>query len=467
MNRTIVAAVVTGVLAFGAASPSWSQKPEPEAEQPPNLLIIVTDDQRADTLRMMDSAKANFDVAFRTAIVTTPNCCPSRASILSGRYSHNHGVIDNGSRDEFLDEEPDSLAPWLQQRGYYTAFIGKYLNGYRATEPVPPGWDEFYAYVWGDDGRVITESSIYSSFSLREKESGPVPRDEIIEYPNETHPAAYSTTLIGSLTARFIQRAHDPDYNPEGKPWAAVVFFNAPNRNYTVEPRYRDFPVPKWKPRPSYLEAKMSDKPLEVRRSPLKMRTYGSTFPRIREAQFRTLLSVDDAIERIFNSVDRFEERERTWGIFTSDNGVAWGEHHLGQKLHAFEESIRVPFRMSVPGVGGRVVRDALVGNIDIAPTALDVAGVQQPESIDGASLKALALGDGPCFCHRSMVIENRAQRHWDGLRTPFWTYVKWPSGAKELYDLRRDPYQLQNLASRRSRVVRNLDRRLRTLLSP
>lgn len=453
-----------------AAEDLASEQPAVEAPRRPNLLLFISDDQRADTMEMMPATTQNFDVAFTTAVATTPNCCPSRASILSGQYAHSHGVLNNAYRKSFLDNEPDSLGPWLQQQGYHTGYIGKYLNAYMSTEPIPPGWDEFQAhaaelqYEGQSPFRApVTDGDWHTNFYLREKEGGPTPRDEFVKYPNASNPSVYSTRFFGERAVRFIRRAHDPQYNAADKPWALVVSLAAPHYPYTVEPQYMDAPVPTWKPRPSYLEPDMSDKPAEIFSSPLWMRTDGTSYPSIRKRSLRMLLSVDDTVDRLFDVIDDFGEREQTWGIYTSDNGVSWGEHRLGQKLHAYEESIRVPFRMAVPHSGARVNDAALIANIDIAPTLLDIAGGQARASVDGTSIKHLALGEtGPCLCNRDIVIENRrVGLTYRALRTRRWTYVAWPSGRTELYDLARDPYQLNNVTRRYPRVVQVLDERM------
>lgn len=468
--RVFTSIVVLGAFALltGPVTATAQEPPGfPGNAKKPNLLLIVTDDQRPETLAVMGGTKANFDVDFPTGIVTTPNCCPSRASILSGRYAHSHGVKSNAQRPNFVDDEAQSLGPWLKQQGYYTALMGKYMNSYKAEEAVPPGWDEFYAFAWKADGNVMGNGDLYNNFGLKEKESGPSGGERVVSYPNEKYPAPYSTRLFGQFGSRFIRRAHDEAYNPDEKPWALVIFTNAPNRWYSVEPRYRDYPLPAWTQRPSYLEPDMTDKPHEILRSPFRMLTYGETFPAIREAQLRTLLSVDDMVDRVFDTVDEYEERENTWGIFSSDNGVAWGEHHLGQKQHAYEESIRVPFRMAVPGVGPRTVGGAIAANIDIAPTLLEAAGIRPPESIHGMSLKSLALGTGPaCPCPRDVLIENWGGNNtspltWQGIRNRRWTYVSFPSGSKELYDLTKDPYQLDNVAKTYPRTVQVLHSRM------
>jgi N-acetylglucosamine-6-sulfatase len=436
----------------------------PAHAQQPNIVVVLTDDQRWDTLSVMPATRSIFDVDFKTAVVTTPNCCPSRVSTLTGEYAHNHGIQTNQEHEEFALREAESLGPWLQAQGYYTGLVGKYLNKFRLNEPVPVGWDEFHARVWDEEGRLIDDGHL--TFALRHwwREGG-VQHSEVAHYPSESAPSVYATRVFASRAAAFIRHAHDPLYNPEGKPWALLVWPTAPHFPFAVERRYADAPVPSWRRPPSFLEADMSDKPLEVRRTPLR-RAASHPFAFERKQTLRMLMSVDDLVDRVFNTIDDFGERERTWGLFTADNGYSWGEHWLSRKLFAFEESIRVPFRMAVPGIDSRTIPDALVANIDIAPTLLEIAGGQPKASFDGRSLVGLALGTGDeCFCQRSLVIENWEIVRYQALRSPGRTYVSWPSGRRELYLLGRDPYQLTNVAGRYPQAVRRLQRRLESLL--
>ena len=453
----LLALLVCSVTAFALAADGARGAAQP------NILFVLTDDQRFDTLDVMPATRENFDVAFGTGIATTPNCCPSRASILTGEYAHDHGVMTNGNHMAIAAREAETIAPWLQAQGYYTGFVGKYLNKYRLTEAVPAGWDQFHARVWDGDGRPIGDGHV--SFGLRHYrvENG-VPRRTFVTYPNEERPTVYSTQLFADLADQFIRDAHDPRHNPEGKPWALFVWPTAPHAPFYAEDLYAAAPVPAWKRPPSYLEADMRDKPREVRRSRNHVETW--PFARERTQMLRMLMSVDDLVERLFTTIEGFGERESTWGIYSSDNGYSWGEHWLRGKAHAFEESIRVPFRMAVPGTDAREITDATAANIDIAPTVLAIAGGEAKASFDGASLVDVALGTSErCFCRRSLVIENWETARYRGIRTPWWTYVEWPSGRRELYRLRADPYQLTNVVRSEARVVERLEDALGRLL--
>jgi N-acetylglucosamine-6-sulfatase len=419
----------------------------PRAEAKPNLLLIVTDDQRYDSLAVMPSTRENFNVDFKTAIVTTPLCCPSRTSILTGEYAHNHGVKTNLDAPIFTARGTDSLGPWLQEQGYFTGLVGRYLNKYSFTDPLPAGFDEAHYMTWDEAGNRL--GNFHTVFTLREfwKDAAGDAHDEVVDYPNDTNPNPYATRVYGALGARFVRRAHDPAINPEEKPWALVLWPTAPHAPLIVEPRYSDALVPRWTPAPSVLEENLRDKPREVRK--LATSHGRSYYVNRRNKTLRMLMSVDDLVERIWDTVDDYGERPNTWGIYSSDNGFLFGEHRLNSKLLAYEESARVPFRMAVPGVGPEQIGRSIVANIDIAPTLTALAGAPPRESFDGRSL--LPLLSGECFCGRRLLIENWLLREYQAVRAPHWKYVRWPSGAEELYDLKRDPYELENVARRPS----------------
>jgi arylsulfatase A-like enzyme len=416
----------------------------------PNILFVLTDDQRRDTLSVMPAVRSNFDVSFRSAVVSTPECCPSRATLLTGEYMHDHLVTSNRDHSSFTAREASSLGPWLQEQGYYTVFIGKYFNRYRVSEAVPPGWDEFHARLADASGDNIGDG--YTTFALRHQwhEDGVV-QDEVVLYPEEESPNVYSTRLLSDLAVDAIGRAHDASFNPEGLPWAVFVWTTAPHRPLIEEKAYAEAEVPPFSPPASYLETDMTDKPREVRQHKFRV---DDMFPFAdeRAARLRMLMSVDDLVEDVWGAVDDFGERDSTWGLFSSDNGLLYGEHWLRRKFFAYEEAIRVPFRLAVPGRGPATFPNALVANIDVAPTLLDVAGGSRLSSFDGRSLVGLVAGDthAPCFCRRPVLLENREFVRYQGVRARYWKYILWPSGHQELYFLRRDPSELDNLARER-----------------
>lgn len=427
--------------------------PAPAAAKP-NIVFILTDDQRADTMRMMPVTRAAFGVDFNDFVVTTPNCCPSRATFLTGRYVHNTGVFNSTTGYQaFKPLEPDSLAPWLQAEGYRTGFVGKYFNGFDRDDPLPPGWDEFYARLYGPDRGNGT-----TTFALRE--NGPV-GNAVVQYPNAETPEPYATRVFGAKARAFIRRSLDPSFNPDGKPFALFLWTTAVNTG-PPEETYQDAPLPRWKRPPSFLEADMSDKPSEVARSADVILDPGY-HRRVRASQLRQLPTVDDVVAGLLELLDDTGARSDTVGIFASDNGRFWGEHGLRGKVLAYEESIRVPFRMMIPGQPATTI-GAQVANIDVAPTIMELVGSASNHAFNGESF--LPLIAAPETDWRPIVLlEHLSGKRYDALRTWRWTYVEWPkSGHVELYDRVHDPFQLENVAGEKRRVVRVLGSRLSDL---
>ncbi len=458
LHRAVCKALVVFVLALAGAH-AQPEAAHAGAEQP-NLLFILSDDQRRDTMRVMPATVRNLPVNFRNTVVTTPLCCPSRSSFLTGRYAHNTRVLTNFDYPSFRPREARSLGPWLQASGYYTGFVGKYFNHYRVTNAVPPGWDEFYAKVWNARGNRIGNG--HSTFALRERYlDGSAQRNEVVSYPNGANPRAYITTVVSDLAVRFLNRATDPQYNPDGKPWALFVWPNAPNAGAPA-PRYARARLGRWNRPPSFLEKDMRDKPREVRTS--SKRRSSAFHARVRARQLRQLMSVDDMVERLFSTLASRGLRDETWAVYTSDNGRLWGEHHLSGKLFGYEESIRVPLRVWFPGAR-RTRIDEIAANIDIAPTLMALAGDSSRHGFDGRSLLPLLDGNRRRW-RPAVLIENWAHVRLTGVRTKRWKYVRYPrSGRQELYHLGRDPYELENSRRDYPRRLRRLRARMETLL--
>lgn len=453
--RALVCVLLLCVVLFCAAPAGAAVVPAK-----PNLIFILSDDQRAGTLNVMPSTRADFNIGLN-GFVTTPLCAPSRSSLLTGEYAHNTGVLTNNKGYPAMQaREAQSIGPWLQAQGYYTGFEGKYMNKYSTDDPTPPGWDEFRALVWQTDGHPIGD--VFTSWEMREHFfDGTTMHDELVSYPNAQYPNAYSTRVIAADAARFIAHAANPLYNPTGKPWALFVWTTAPNGVHP-EPRYAHAWVPPWHPPSSFMEANMADKPIEVRHA-RDITNDVANLKRIRTGQYRELYSVDDLVDRVFNAVDDNAFTANTYGIYMSDNGRFWGEHHLGAKRLAYEEAIRVPLRVHIPGHAPENLPQ-LAANIDIAPTLLDWAGDPSTHNANGTSLMPLINGTATTW-RTNLLLENWEQYHWHGLRTNRYTYVRWAqTHHQELYDLRHDPHQLQNIAHQHPVIDANLRARMKAL---
>lgn len=413
MSTAIALALVwgsTGAVARGEPAP-----------EPPNILIILTDDQRAGSYRTMRQMKAWFGhegTRYEQAFASTPLCCPSRASILSGRYAHNHGVKTNSGGDT-LDHSA-TLPSYLQDAGYTTGFFGKYLNGW-SIDNAPPYFDRYamlqsaggyYDATWNIDGVV-----------------------QSIE--------TYSTNFVQYKTEEFISESESNDATP----WFALVALFAPHAPFVSEKRYRDLPIERWRGTPAVREESLADKPPWLQEP-----TCGLWCGRKkRTRQLRMLASVDDAVAGIRDELEQHDE-SNTLAIYMSDNGMMWGDHGLKGKSQPYLPSSRIPLFVRWPSsVPAGVVSDDLALNIDVAATALDAADVSLPPKappLDGRSLLAAAPRDRVLLEH---WCTRRGCDDWAATMTSSYQYVERrdPAGDvvfSEYYDLVQDPWQLENV---------------------
>jgi N-acetylglucosamine-6-sulfatase len=395
----------------------------------PNIVLVVTDDQRWDTVSAMPHVTTKLvghGVTFSNGFVSNSLCCPSRASILTGRYSHSTGVYKNtpphGGFRSFRDRS--TIATWLRAAGYRTAFVGKYLNGYVANRYVPPGWNRWFAfsnlgyYIYGlnIDGRL----------------DGYRPRD------------VYSTDRLANEAVRVIRTSRRPFF----------IYFAPLAPHAPAEPavRHEDaFPsLEPWRS-PSYNEDDVSDKPSWLQAHPQFVPGNGDPF---RRRQLQTLLAVDQAVGRIVSALSAVHQLHNTIIVFTSDNGFLWGEHRLHGKSDAFEESIRVPYLVRYDRLIPAPRTDPrLVVNVDLAPTFASLAGVRAPGA-EGHSLVPLLSGSASQW-RKAFVLEHLAEQAttgtvptYCGLRTEDRAFVTYATGERELYDLTSDRDELQNVAS-------------------
>jgi N-acetylglucosamine-6-sulfatase len=425
-----LAAIPWGLLAADTTDPAGAQTPGP-----PNIVLVLTDDQRFNTLRVMPEVRRLLmarGMTLRRAIVTNPLCCPSRAAIFTGRYSHTSGVYTNGPPSggwsAFKPSESNTIATALHDVGYRTALIGKYLNGYKGDAVyVPPGWDRWFAFT-GDPGYF--DYSVYDD-TLGGVSYGSRPRD-------------YSTDVLRRQAVAFIRGV------PQGTPFFLVVTPYAPHGPSLAAPRHEGVfaSAPVWLGS-AVNEADVSDKPAYISGRPVR------SVPEVRRRtrdQWETLLAVDELVSRIMATLVDTGRGSNTLVIFTSDNGFSNREHRWGGKQVPYEESIRVPMVVRLPGsIPPDTVSRALVSNIDLAPTIADFAGASI--SADGVSMRPLLID--PSSSVRDVVLLEHLQGvvpvpTYCGVRTSSFTFVHYVTGEEELYDLVQDPHQLRNVASRR-----------------
>lgn len=408
-----------------------------EAAAPaPNVVVVMTDDQRAGELRAMRTVRnrlAAEGVSFTHAYATFPLCCPSRATLLTGQYAHNHGVTGNeweeGGGYRAFDDR-NTLPVALQAAGYETALIGKYMNEYFGPE-VPRGWSHWAARTSGE-----------ALFDYRLNVDG-----RRVRYGSS--PREYQTDVIARRGARFIRQS------AAGGPFFLLASFFAPHgESLPGEERWNPRPAPRDRGRladlplpqgPAFDERNVADKPAFVRRAnPLSRYRRWDLRWRWRSRQ-AALLAVDDAVDGFLDTLRRTGELDSTLVVFTSDNGFLMGEHRLEGKDRLYEEAARVPLIMRGPGFAGGGSYEGLVGNIDIAATIHAATGVEPLRTLDGVPLQDLVADPGG-WSERDLLLETARSR---GVRSPDWMYAEHRTGAgmeRELYDMRADPDQLRSL---------------------
>lgn len=433
-----VLAVAACALVFAAA-----------AHGQPNVVLIVTDDQRWETLEHMPTVQtrlAGRGVTFSNAFAVNPLCCPSRASILTGTYSHTSGVWSNSGPTGGIDVFDDSwtLPVWLDQAGYQTMLVGKYIQGYRPNKVpftmVPPGWNRWRAFYGGLG---------YYSYRLTDGQA-------LQEYG--TDPEDYSTDVLAAAARQFIRNTRSPFF----------LYFApfAPHQSarFSVDPAPRHVDAlagVAYSPRPTVNEANVADKPPWIRRRSTYSR---ARLTELREEQLESLLAVDEAVAGILDALADTGELADTLIVLTSDNGYSWGEHRWAGKRLPYEESIRVPLvvRYDRLGIPARIEpRPAL--NVDLAPTIAAAAGLAVPGR-DGRSLLPL-LADPEARWRNRVLIEYHDPPFFPsycGYRTNRWKYVQYRTGREELYDLATDPFEAVNVVTRARHVPRIMGFRTR-----
>ena len=429
-----VLATMTAITAADAPDPARAEAPASR----PNIVLVVTDDQRARTLSLMPQLRRRLSdrgVRFSRAFVPNPSCCPSRVSFLTGTYSHTNGVWKNsgpyGGFEAF--DDLSTLATWLDDAGYRTGLFGKYLNGYREPGFVPPGWDEWFAFMAGD-GRT------YYGFDASVN-------GERVDFPE----SEYSTVTTYERTVDFIRAA------PPGQPVFAMWTPVAPHRPFVPEERYADAPIQlqPWRP-PSYNERDVSDKSGWLRRTDRLDAAQRAAIDEDRIGQYRTLLSVDDGVAEIVKALRQTGRLSNTLIVFASDNGLMWGEHRLRHKAAPYDGATRVPMVVRHddaidPALAGTTA-GSLVLNIDVAPTVADIAGLEPSAPVDGRSFAPVLDGSSRKVRARFLVEHaHGGVPAFCGARSRRELFVRYTGGDEEYYRLDADPWALENVVDDRA----------------
>jgi arylsulfatase A-like enzyme len=427
------------------------------ADPRPNIVMIMTDDQTMESLRVMPNVNNLIGAqgtTFTQNFVSFPLCCPSRATYLTGQYPHNHGVWGNAEPEGGYSElrKDETLPVWLGRAGYKTVHIGKYLNGYQGNE-VPPGWEYWHglkcAYrMWG--------------FTIKHNDA-PAPD---CQDPSAAGSASYQTNVLRDIATNFIDIHFDGarpfllSFAPLAPHVEVGTGLDLDNRNPRPAPEHRGRfdgePLPR---PPSFDEADMSDKPAWMRRGPLSADEIAAITKRYR-SRLEALLSVDVAVKAIIDKLREKAILSRTVIIFTSDNGFMDGQHRITHgKVVAYNPSARVPLLMRGPGIPVDKTVGAMVSNVDLAATILDIANATPGITIDGRSLIPIAV-DPASIAGRSLLLETgepgartAGDRWYVAIRTERYLYVEHfirtttgdDRAGRELYDQDVDGQQLES----------------------
>jgi N-acetylglucosamine-6-sulfatase len=431
-----------------STAPTPAPSPTPALGPRPNIVLVLADDldvPTTDLLPRLPIVMGQAGLTFSRAYVTTALCAPSRASILTGQYAHNHGLVYNeppdGGFPQFQGKDVSTIATWLKAGGYRTALFGKYLNGYPRGAPetyVPPGWDDWFGHL------SDLEAGRYYDYWMNDNGA-------VFRYGSR--PDEYSVDVIARRAVDFVQKSAG-----RSEPFFLYVAPEAPHAPAIPAERHSgEFPRYGCDRVPSFNEDDVRDKPAWVQGIPHLTDADIRQADSFQRGRLRSMRAVEDLIEQVLAALAASGKLENTYVFFTSDNGLLMGEHRaVGRKNNHYEETIHVPLVVRGPGIpAGRTLAHPVL-NIDLAPTFAELARISIPDSVDGRSLLPLLRADAPGLdrWRSDFLVEHFSAGVSSAVRTPDVLYAELESNEIELYDMGKDPYQLDNQQRKVERAV-------------
>ncbi|MEV6641371.1 sulfatase [Amycolatopsis sp. NPDC051371] len=453
-TRVFLTLALTVTMAAAACSTGGSTSPQASgaAGGKPNIVLVLTDDLSMNLLQYLPHVQdmAKTGTTFADYTVTDSLCCPSRSSLFTGMVPHNTGVFTNGGKDggyatfHGRGDDKSTFATSLQQAGYHTAMMGKYLNGYDPkTSGVPPGWNE-----WDVAGNGYGEFDYDLNENGTIKHYGKTPQDYLVDVM-----AGKAAQFVGSSAG-----AHTP--------FAIELATFAPHGPYTPAPRDADaFPGLTAPRGPAFDTLPSAAPPWLASRTPLTDKEKQKIDQDFRK-RAQAVQSVDAMIGTVQAALDKAGVRDNTDIVFTSDNGYHMGEYRLTPgKQTAFDTDVHVPLVVTGPGVKAGATVDQPAENIDLRPTFEALAGARTPDQVDGESLVPLLRGTTPQAWRTVGLVEHHGPDFdktdpdkptknsgnpstYEAIRGATYTYVEYTDGTKEYYDRSKDPQELHNTAA-------------------
>ncbi len=436
------------VLFFALSSPGNC-----EELQRPNIIVILVDDLRWDEIGCAGHPfvrTANIDriaregARFRNAFCTTPLCSPARASLLTGLYTHHHGILDNTNRSQ-SSHQLQTFPAVLQKSGYETAYVGKWHMG--NDDSARPGFD-YWVSMKGQGTSFDPMLNVNGHRSKHQGHTTDVLNEKAVEFVEQQRSKPFCLYVAHKALHPELIQHDDGSISDPG----AAKFLPA-RRHETL---YENDAIPR---RLNVLDT-LAGKPAllqKIKGLPALSRETGTSDETVRD-RLRMLAAVDDGVGQLFSALTKSKQLENTVIVLTSDHGYWYGEHGLSvERRLAYEEGLRIPLLVRYPlQIEPGIVIDEFALNVDLAPTLLELAGTKSRSKMDGESLVPLLKGDCPKNWRTSFLVEYNTdtvfprvhKMGYKAIRTKRWKYIQYNDlkGMNELYDMKNDPYEMENV---------------------